>query len=149
MLTTVSDLPSALPPGNDTALLPYVGKARLKPAAQLGEAEIDGEINHCTYDIERHRLVYASDDLLDRHHQVDDADKRDERAPLYRVGDIVDPRREEAAKRLRKDDIEHPRPKSQSNGLSGLDLAEVNRLERAAGDLGHLCRRKGGQSHDG
>src|SRR5205814_9361386 len=131
----MSALSSSLSPGIAIALLPYVGISSLKPAAQLRKTEIDREINHCANDIERQWLVDAADDLLDRHHEIDDAHQRNERASLHRVGDVVDPLWKEAADSLWKDHIEHPPPESEPDGFPRLDLAEVNGLERAAHDL--------------
>ena len=74
-------------------------------------------------------------DLLDRQHQVDDADERDQRAAFHHVGDAVDPGRQEAAQRLRQDDVEHALAEAEADRLAGLGLAEMDRLDGAARDL--------------
>src|SRR5579872_7348090 len=74
-----------------------IGIARFEQSAQARQAIVDREIDQRPKDIERHRHVGAPDHLLDGEHEIDDADQRQQRGPLHRVGDAVDPRRQEAA----------------------------------------------------
>src|SRR5215472_9972790 len=62
------------------ALLADIGKAGLEPAARRGERVVDGEIHERSEEIERQGLEGAADHLLDRQHEIDDADERDQSA---------------------------------------------------------------------
>ena len=85
-----------------------IGEARLQPPARQRERVVDGEIDERAEHVERHRLVGAADHLVDGLHQVGDAEQRHQRAALDRVGDAVDPGRQEAPEGLREDDVGEP-----------------------------------------
>src|SRR5258708_18461321 len=131
------------------ALFADVGEARLEAAARQGEGEVDGEIHQRSQHVKRHRLEGAADDLLDRQHEIDDADQRDQRATLDGVDHRVDPRRQEAPERLWEDDIGHALAEGEADRLAGLRLAGMDRLQGAARDLEHVRGLERRQRPDG
>ena len=98
-----------------------------------------GEIDERAEHIERHRLVGAADHLVDRLHQVDDAEQRDQRAALDRVGDAVDPGRQEAAEGLREDDVGEALAEGQADRLGRLHLARAGSSRRRRADISITC----------
>src|SRR5258708_1766267 len=116
---------------SEPSLFTDIGETGLQTSAQLGERIVDGKINQRAEHIERQRLERPANDLLHGEHQVDDADKRDQRAALHRIHNRVDPRRQEATESLGEDDIDHTLPEREADGAATSSLAGMARLPRA------------------
>lgn len=63
---------------------------------------------------------------------VGDAEHRDQRTVLHHGHEVVAERRQDGADRLRKDDVAEAAVAAKPQGLRGLDLARIDRLDAGA-----------------